>query len=71
MQLFPQLKLYRMDIETYHAYLDEGLPFGEEQAMNLKKLLADESYASWHPLIQELLKYGKRIEQESVRLNIK
>lgn len=64
---FPSLKPYRMDAATYHEYVESGLPFGEEQASKLERLLSELGYANWHPVIEEVLKYRKRVEQESIR----
>lgn len=64
---FPTLQPYRMDVATYRAFVPNGLLFGEEQAAKLERLLADMSCEEWHPVIQELLKHRKRVEQESIR----
>lgn len=64
---FPSLKPYRMDAATYLKYVNTGLPFGEEQARKLQQLLSDPRYAVWYPVIAELLKHRKRVEQESIR----
>ena len=41
---FPSLKPYRMDVLTYRQYVDSGLPFGDDQAMKLERLLSEPSY---------------------------
>jgi len=63
---FPALKPYRMDTATYLEYLNGGLPFGEEQARKLQALLTDPSYSDWYQVIEQLVKYRKRVEQESM-----
>ena len=57
-----------MDVKTYLEYQNKGLSFGDEQAQKLKALLNEPSYREWHPVISELLRYRKRVEQESIRV---
>ena len=56
-----------MDVLTYRQYVDSGLPFGDDQAMKLERLLSEPSYEAWYSVIGELLKHRKRVEQESIR----
>jgi len=64
---FPSLKQYRMDVPTYRKYVNSGLPFGDDPATKLERLLSEPSYEAWYPVIAELLKHRKRVEQESIR----
>ena len=65
---FPTLRPYRMDVTIYLEYVNTGLTFGEEQSWKLERLLNVPSYEAWYSVIKELLKHGKRIEQESIRV---
>lgn len=65
--IFPSLKPYQMDVQTYLKYVDKGLSFGGEQATKLERLLLDPKYEAWYPVIKVLLEHGKRVEQESIR----
>jgi len=67
---FSALKPYRMDAATYLEYQYDGLPFGEEQSQKLRVLFEDPGYAHWHQVVEELLKHGKRVEQESIGLRV-
>ncbi|MBE3572994.1 MAG: DUF2399 domain-containing protein, partial [Moorella humiferrea] len=62
----PDLRPYLMDVDTYSRYLHAGIPFGDEYATRLRHLAEDPAYASWHPLLQAMLKHRKWVEQESM-----
>lgn len=64
---FSSLRPYRMDVMTYLDYVTTGLSFGEEQCLKLEQLLTLPGYETWYPVIRELLRHRKRVEQESIR----
>ncbi|MEW6275466.1 MAG: Wadjet anti-phage system protein JetD domain-containing protein [Bacillota bacterium] len=63
---FGGLKAFLMDVQTYERHLNTGVSFGKDYADKLKKLLSDPSYEPWHPLLEIMLFYGKRVEQDSI-----
>ncbi len=67
--LIPDLQPYLMDVTTYTRYLPAGIPFGDEYAARLRRLAEDPAYASWHPLLQAMLKHRKWVEQESIAIS--
>ncbi|WP_338835038.1 hypothetical protein MHLNE_04610 [Moorella humiferrea] len=62
----PDLQPYLMDVDTYSRYLHAGIPFGDEYAARLRRLLDDDVYCTWRPLIQEMLKHRRWVEQEGI-----
>ncbi|WXJ94025.1 hypothetical protein MCACP_04890 [Neomoorella carbonis] len=64
--LIPDLQPHLMDVATYTRYLPAGIPFGDDYAARLRHLAEDPAYASWHPLLQAMLKHRKWVEQESM-----
>ncbi|MEW8959918.1 MAG: Wadjet anti-phage system protein JetD domain-containing protein, partial [Moorella sp. (in: firmicutes)] len=62
----PDLRPYLMDVDTYNRYLHAGIPFGDEYAARLRRLLDDDVYCTWRPLIQEMLKHRRWVEQEGI-----
>lgn len=66
-EFFPEVKPYRMDLSTYESQLNNGIPFGDEYAVKLQRLMQEPSCTQWRSLIQAMLHHRIRIEQESVQ----
>lgn len=65
--IVPELKPYRMDIETLRSHRDRALPLcGESYRRKLETLLGDPEYRIFHSLIEEMLRSGLRLEQEQL-----
>lgn len=65
--IVPELKPYRMDIETLRSHRDRALPLcGESYRRKLEALLGDPEYRIFHSLIEEMLRSGLRLEQEQL-----
>lgn len=60
------LEPYRMDLETYRAYADTGTPFGADYRRKLAALLDTPGYEVFRPVITEVLRLGRRVEQEAI-----
>lgn len=63
---FPSIQPILMDVETFQTYSQYGMPFSNDYAIKLEKLLADDSYLEWHGVIQRMLEKNRRVEQEGV-----
>lgn len=64
--IFPKLKPYQMDVETYEKYKDYAEPVEDSTLDKLKKLEVGEP--ELQKLVQRLIFEGKGIEQESFLL---
>ena len=66
-RFFQRLLPLCMDLTTYEEYFASGSDFDAKYREKLRDLLVKPEYASWTLLIQEMLRLGRRIEQEVVR----
>lgn len=66
----PELQPLAMDIDTLEKYKKFCLPFNKEYAKKLHRLLQDEKYRVFHPVIRHMLQNCVRLEQEGVRLKV-
>lgn len=55
-----------MDVQTYKRNLNTGIPFGDDYAAKLRRLMSNPSYEAWQPLLQAMLSRRKRVEQDSI-----
>lgn len=60
------LRPWRMDRETYLAYIEYGIPFDEPYARKLAALQGDAAYEEFQEVLPELLRHRRRLEQECV-----
>ena len=63
---FSGLQPLCMDLATYEEYFACGSDFDKTYGEKMRALLVKSEYALWTPLIQEMLRRGRRIEQEAV-----
>ncbi|COH67119.1 Uncharacterized protein conserved in bacteria [Streptococcus pneumoniae] len=63
---FKELEPYMMDVSTYRQYVKYGMEFSEGYEGKLMKMLENERYSLWYELIKEMLKEGRRVEQEVI-----
>ena len=61
---FPKLAPYRMDTESFRAYLPYAQELKPTQRKRLDRLLEREEFSAWHELIRIMLDEGKWVEQE-------
>ncbi|WP_102493583.1 Wadjet anti-phage system protein JetD domain-containing protein [Selenomonas felix] len=61
---FPTLSQYRMDVETFRAYLPFAQSLTPAQRKPLLGLLEQKDFSTWHSLIRVMLDEGKWVEQE-------
>ena len=61
---FPALSQYRMDVETFRAYLPFAQSLTHAQRKRLSGLLEQKDFSTWHRLIRMMLDEGKWVEQE-------
>ncbi len=59
---------YLMDLDTYRKYAHTGTDFDERYRRKLQVLLGLDGYECFGPVIAEMLKVNKRIEQEAIEL---
>lgn len=64
-QIIPTLQPYLMDLEAFLSMKRFWQPLDAKYAKSLEKLLHDEDYKEFHPLIRVMLKESARIEQEA------
>ena len=64
-KIIPTLHPYLMDLDAFLSIKPFWQPFDDKYARALKKLLDDEAYKEFHPLIQVMLKERARAEQEA------
>lgn len=62
----PKLQPLFMDVATLEKYREFCLPFNDRYAKKLRRLLEDEKYGVFHPVISYMLQEGIRLEQECV-----
>lgn len=67
---FPNIRPLLMDESTFLTYSQFGMAFSNEYATKLERLLVDPSYLEWHGVIQRMLEKNRRIEQESLVMEI-
>ena len=63
---FPGLRPLGMDESSYLRYVDRGMEFNRDYEKKLKEMLKSGRFARWRGLLELMLAYGKRIEQESM-----
>ncbi len=69
-KIYPDLTPYKMDVETYLANLNHAEFFeSSNQRENLTNHLQDHALQEFHPLIREMLNYGRTLEQEALLFN--
>lgn len=64
--VLPTLKPYQMDIESLMRSLDYAESMEEKYAKELESLLLDSEYFVFHDLINTMLKYNVKLEQETL-----
>ena len=64
-QIIPELKPYRMDVESFIAMKSFWQAFDDKYAKALEKLLNQKDYLDFHDLIRLMLKERARLEQEA------
>ncbi len=62
----PELQPMGMDIDVLERYGEFCIPFNDEYAKKLRRLLQDEKFLVFHPVLQYMLQKGVRLEQECV-----
>jgi len=65
---FPDLLPLGMDEGSYLRYVDTGLPFSRAYARRLADMLESGKFTRWRGLLELMLEYGKRIEQEGMAI---
>lgn len=66
-KLVPELKPYKMDCATYNEFVSEdGKEFSDSYREKLYLLLQKEEFSIFHPVIKELIKQQKTLEQEKI-----
>ncbi|MDW7659163.1 MAG: DUF2220 family protein, partial [Bacillota bacterium] len=63
---FPQLMPWHMDRSDLLSHLNQAQPISRAYAERLRRLLADERYQVFHPVIGLALDRGVRLEQEAL-----
>jgi hypothetical protein len=63
---FHDLQPLLMDVQTYQRYAPGGIPFPADYGKHLRKLLDDDTYSAWRPLVELMLELGVRVEQEGI-----
>lgn len=64
--VFECLQPLNMDVETFKENLSYCESLGEESIKLLKKLLKDDAYFEFYPLIKEMINYKLWLEQEAL-----
>ncbi|WP_342528852.1 Wadjet anti-phage system protein JetD domain-containing protein [Chryseomicrobium sp. FSL W7-1435] len=67
---FPTIRPLLMDESTFLNYSQYGMAFSNDYAIKLERLLFDDSYLEWHGLIQRMLEKNRRVEQESLVMEV-
>lgn len=62
----PELKPYKMNIESFIEGLDYAEAMTSKQKANLRNLVAKETFNEFHPLINKMLEESKVLEQEAL-----
>lgn len=62
----PELQPLYMDEQALNDYREFCLPVNERYAQKLRRLLEDERYKLFHPVINHMLRHGIRLEQECI-----
>ena len=63
-QIFLELQPLHMDVEIYKKYLDYGICHKDRYFDELEKLLQDETYSAFYPVIKAIVENKKTVEQE-------
>lgn len=65
-EIFPELQPYKMSLDLYCENKDYGEKFDDSYREKLIKINNDKKYVEFKPLICEIIKNGKKLEQESL-----
>jgi len=65
-EIFPELQPYKMSLDLYSANKEYGENFDDSYRDKLIKISNDEKYVEFKPLICEIIRNGKKLEQESL-----
>jgi hypothetical protein len=67
-EIVPSLEPYRMDIETLEQNRDKGMPMKEPYRKLLEEMRDDQRYQDFNNLIDRMLEWNIRLEQEQLLL---
>lgn len=62
--IFPKLQPLYMDVDTYNKYLNYGISQKDKYFEDIEKLLCDNAYSIFYPVIKSIIENKKTVEQE-------